>query len=236
MLKIRHEPQDVARPKRPLGPGFGFASRQQKPGENRGDLKLGVLSGRLWASDVLSSQFSANPLIAGPSSGGGAKLVQNYHSIFPPVKKEFSSYLSTWVTLLSWGARLTLRTLRGDKGRAEGRKGESGAGASSGTAAPALSPHLCTLSILPPGTKSSWERETASLPGGIGRGEVISGHTRFPAWTCSPRGLSRALTLPGCAQALLQGVHFLQLIQKMRHIKTFFFFPHSVKLLYFDVH
>ena len=150
-LEIRHEPQDVARPKRLLGLGFGFASWQQKPGENQGDLKLGAFSGRFWASGVLSSQFPANPLIAGPVSGGGAKLVQNYHSFFLPMEKEVSSYLSTRVTLLSWGTRLTLRTLRGDKGRAEGRKGESGAGASSGTvaSAPCTAPHPLAASQHP---------------------------------------------------------------------------------------
>lgn len=88
------------------------------------------------------------PLIAGPVSGGVAKLVQNYHSFFLPMEKEFSSYLSTWVTLLSWGTRLTLRTLRGDKGRAKGRKGESGAGASAGTAAPAPLPPAASRHLL----------------------------------------------------------------------------------------
>lgn len=198
MLKIRHEPQDVARPKRLLGPGLGFASWQQKPGENQGDLELGAFSGRCWASDISSSQFPAKPFIAGPISGRIVKLVQNYPSFFLPVEKEFSSYLSTRVTLLSWGTWLTLRTLRGGKGRAEGRKGESGAGASSGPAActPApprtLSQHPDALPHPPPVTESSWERETASLRSGMGRAEVISGHAHFSAWMCSPNELNRA--------------------------------------------
>lgn len=36
ILKVRHEPQDVSWPKRWLGPGSGFASWQQNPGENQG--------------------------------------------------------------------------------------------------------------------------------------------------------------------------------------------------------
>lgn len=101
-----------------------------------GDLKLGAFSGRFWVSNTSSSQFPANPFIAGPIAGRGAKPVQNYPPFVPPIEKEFSSYLSARVSLLSWGTRLALRTLRGDKGRAEGRKGESGAGAAPGTAAP----------------------------------------------------------------------------------------------------
>lgn len=52
MLKVRQEPQDVARLMRLLGPGFGFVPWQREPGENRRDLKLGAFSGRFWASNV----------------------------------------------------------------------------------------------------------------------------------------------------------------------------------------
>lgn len=85
-----------------------------------------------------------------------------------PSENEFFSYLSTWVTLLSWGTRLALGTLWGDKGKAEGWKGES--------RAQTLPQHLDTSSNPPPVPESSWERETASLRGGTGRGEVILGH------------------------------------------------------------
>lgn len=69
------------------------------------------------------------------------KFALNHHSFLLPMEKEFSSYLSTWVALLSWGPRLTLRTLRGDKGRAEGRRDENGAEASSGSCPCAASQH-----------------------------------------------------------------------------------------------
>lgn len=93
---------------------------------------------------------------------------------------------------------------------------------------PALPQHLDTLFNPLPVTESSWERETAAL-----RGEVTLGHARFSARMCSPNELSRALTLPGCALALLQGVHFIRLALSVRHIEIFFL---SVKLLYFDIH
>ena len=155
----------------------------------------------------------------------------SFRTIIPfsyPWKRSFPSYLSTRVTLLSWGTRLSLRTLQGDKGSAEGSEGESRTGASLGPNAPALckpralSQHLDALSNPWLLTESSWERETACLRSGTVRGEVISTHTHFSAWTCSPNERSRALTLSGFALALLQGVHFTRLVQSTRHIKIFF--------------
>lgn len=83
MLKIRHEPQDVTRPRRLLGPGFGFAPRQQKPGENQRDLKLGAFSGRFWASDVSSSQFPANSPYCWSRLWRGSKACSELSFLFP---------------------------------------------------------------------------------------------------------------------------------------------------------